>query len=336
MPPPVIKSRTISAVEDKRVSLAGVPFSRSFANNVPGWTKLRIGLLLEINGGAGTITDPTFWIGLSHGSAARNLLTDAMVHWVGLRTTGSWLYYVGTSYGGPPEFYSYNWQLLKIVNNAGTYISPNIIDSGAYHSITISAGNRTMFFLDITKDTPSAGIYTIEVPLYRLIDQSAVDVSLANFNAQMALPTPSFASHRGTGDLPPPVYPVAQTIAVDETADGALDHINIGWTEISPQIEICALKIVVLQTVPPPPPTTYYNTEQTATCPFGPPSVIPAGTYSSLVSQATADQIAYDAAVAACSGGPAGPAYDDCESYSDGAAVSGLNGGTGYTGPYVT
>lgn len=124
------------------------------------------------------------------------------------------------------------------------------------------------------------------------------------------------AGYTGT----PVVVPAGAYVSVVSQADANNQAIMAG-TE---QLQCTALPV-------------FYNVIYTASCSVGfhgTPVTIPAGTYSSLISQADADAQAVAAANAAlvCT---ADMIYDSFESYSDGVVVNGLNGGDGWDGAYV-
>lgn len=224
-----ILSRTISAVVDKRIVLSNSQFARPFS--ISSWATLRIGIRWITNNTAATITTPRFYIGLSSGST--NLIMDATTdNWCGIATQGSWSYYAGGFPAAPVEYFGYNMRATKRV---GSTLTDNSSSSTPDASVPADAttADRTILFVDITKGSPN---YTFLVRKYRNVDAPSVDISAADFLTKMGEPTPTATSH-GLG--------TAKTLAVDETT-GVFNHVNIGWDQASPTIEICDLAVAKL------------------------------------------------------------------------------------------
>lgn len=226
-----IKTRTFSSVQDNRVVLSNSQFARPF--NIPTWTTLRIALRLNMNNTASDLANAFFYVGLSSGSA--NKIMDATTtNWIGVKSNQAslpWTYYGGS----PVEYYGPSFRSTKRVNTTTTD-NATAITTGIKFALPADASlaKRVLMFVDISKDTPGAGTYTINIPLYFSSDAaSVVDASVADFITQSEASTPAFANH---------IAGTSRTLAADESA-GAFNHINIGWDQTTPTIEICDHKI---------------------------------------------------------------------------------------------
>lgn len=223
----VIKERTISAVVDKRIQHVNSNWARPWPLSIgTSWTKIRVGVrAIMDNTGANLSSTPRFAIGVCSGST--NLLFDATTtHFVGWQSSSAtWVYAAG-----PPIVYSFDVVAIKRV--AAVTTSTAAISVGSSIAGDPTTTNRGMFFCDITKGSPN---FTIDI--FSHTTAAAGDVTLADFLAQVPLAVPVFAGHNFGG---------AQPLAVDEGADGTLDHVLVGWDRAAPVLEICDMAIVRL------------------------------------------------------------------------------------------
>lgn len=222
--------RTISGTDDKRVSLANSNFARPFTI-ASGWTTLRIALrMIANNNGANITGTPRFYVGLCSGSS--NIIMDATTtHWAGAIQNAATLTYAA----GPPARYTGTVvRPAKRVAAVLTVGGSDIHSAGTagYHCDPTQA-QRFLFFCDITVGSPN---YTFNV--YTLISPTVSgDITLTQFNDLCQLTLPVVGNH-GFGS--------ARTLAVDPGADGALNHVNIGWDRSVPTLEICDIALVKL------------------------------------------------------------------------------------------
>ena len=221
-----ILARTISSVADKRIVLSNSQFGR--AHGIATWTQLRIGLRLIMGTTGANIVGPFFYVGLCSGTT--NMIMDPTTdNWCGIRNTGDLLY----DSNGPPNLYHANGRATKRV---GSTITDNATCIGnmsiCNNAIAAVISGHTAMFVDITKGSPN---YTFNI-FSKTVNANPVSITQADFLGQLAVATPSLTQHAsGT----------AKTLAVDEST-GAFTHINIGWDQAAPTIEICDLAVVRL------------------------------------------------------------------------------------------
>lgn len=223
--------RTISSVDDKRIVLGNEQIARllEIADN---WTKLRIGLLWSINASATVSSSPRFAIGVCNGTA--NLYGSASTnHFVGVFPNISSFSYTS----GPPAY------LLTSVVKPRKRVGTTNTDSGSgiispYMSAA-PASIRSAFYLDIEKGSPN---YTFQVGAPDTTGAAQTDITWAKFLEGMEIGMADMGSWTtGYADGN------AQTVAVDEDADGVLNALNIYWNRDSPTIEVSGLAYARLE-----------------------------------------------------------------------------------------
>lgn len=202
------------------------------------WSQLRVGVRVRACSGASPIPygdglTPRFGVGLCASTGAvftRNMVAG---HWVGIITTGaSW----AVTIQGSDEY------SLGFVTSAPAKKVDGTLTVGTNFANTPSVGGGeeptttftfpVLYFVDITKGSPnySMKLFSIGNPA------NGGGQSRAQFLEQMVLPTPALVNY---------LYSTAQTIAVDESADGTLDSINI-FNELPVELEILDLGLVRL------------------------------------------------------------------------------------------
>lgn len=217
----VIKERTISAATERAIQMANSQWARTLTIGTT-WNVLRVGVRMHMATiGANLTGTPRLFIGMCAGTT--NIFGDATTtHAVGMVTNAS----VWTDNAGGGYFDASFFSPAKRVGSTlstGTAFGQTLIAAPA------SAANRNLFFIDITKGSPNFS--------FRHFGQATgvtTDVSAATFLTQMESVTPSLANHTFYG---------AQTLAVDETADGFLDSVCIAFDRVSTPIEICDLAV---------------------------------------------------------------------------------------------
>lgn len=229
-----ILSRTFSAIEDKRILLSNSQFARPFS--LPGWSKLRIAMRLNMRNTGADLADPFFYVGICSGST--NKIMDATTtNWVGVKSnqgSSQWRYWPAN----PIEYYAPRFRATRRVGSTTTDNNADITN-GATWALPADATleKRVMMFVDISRDTPAPGTYTIDMPIYySSVPTTVSDVSVADFLTQSVAASPAYSTH--TSGVP-------RTLVVDE-APGVFNHVNIGWDQVTPIIEICDLRVVKL------------------------------------------------------------------------------------------
>lgn len=193
------------------------------------WTKMRVAARLCIRDQGVNLTGtPRLALGLCSGST-NTFGAATTTHFVGVVTNNATL----TRNAGPPVYYSgLNLAACKRVGSTLTTNASAINGGGSFMFAQPADGYRTLFFVDIEKGSPN---YTMNA-FYRNSSTGA-DVSADDFLYYAQLDTPSLTGYN---------FGTARTVAVDEGADGTLDHVNPAWSMASPQIEISDLAIVKL------------------------------------------------------------------------------------------
>jgi hypothetical protein len=186
-----------------------------------GWSKVRVGVRLQIDGTGANITTPTFALGLCSGTT--NIFGDATVtHFVGFADILTWTVSSG--------WYPISVKPSKKVGSTltqGTALGSPVI----WGNLGTDPARHSLWFVDITKGSPN---YTINGFFRTALSVS--DPTASDFLTQMALVTPSLSNHAVGTD---------QTIAVNEGTDGTLDSINLFWSGI-PNIEVSDFGFSVL------------------------------------------------------------------------------------------
>lgn len=187
--------------------------------------------------GANVTSTPRFYFGISSGRS--NVLLDATVtHWLGVVTVNTFR----RVSAGPPAYYDLAnntgqpWYPGKYINT--TLTTGTGLGAGSYNAFLFDSttANRAVMFLDITKGSPNFSIALLcnAAPAGT---QSASDVDLATYTAQVALSSPAFTNH---------IQFSTQTLAIDEATNGYFDGYNIAWDRTNPNIEISDLAVVRL------------------------------------------------------------------------------------------
>jgi hypothetical protein len=208
-----------------------------FARPIPfgtNWNKIRIGVRWHMIATANITGTPRLAIGVCSGST--NILGDAScTHFVGTRqveTTWTWV-------DATPDRIWCNgstWENLKMVGTTptlGTSLGLNAVTwgMGAGNAAAIAA-DRSIFFLDITKGSPN---YTLQIFGLSGVHTTAItDISHETLLIKMEEAVPVLTNYQ---------HATARTLAVDEGANGVLDHINIMWDRSTPRVEICDIAI---------------------------------------------------------------------------------------------
>lgn len=227
----VIKLRTISAVDDKRIQLANSNFARPLPTSLVGaWSKIRVGVrCIMDNTGANLVSTPRFFVGLCSGSS--NLFLDATTtHAVGLVSDdATWTYAAG-----PPIRYGAlnSFRCGKRVGS--TLTTGSAPQTGLQMFADPATANRFMIFVDIQTGSPN---YTFGAFLHT--GTTTDDITTTMLLNDMPLTTPSRTNHsfNGVG---------TQTLAVNEGTDGVLNHVHVAWDRATPVIEICDLVVARL------------------------------------------------------------------------------------------
>lgn len=221
-------------MDDKRIVLMNSQFGR--AHGVGTWTKLRIGLRMIMNNTGANITGtPRFYVGLCSGTT--NMIMDATTNnWCGVATaSATWEYTAG-----PPKVYTGSGSVVlraaKRVGSTYTENATQLNDQGAWAvQADATLANRFLHFIDITKGSPN---YTFDAAFMRTNTGTLLDSSLATFLSQVVLDPPNAQGGHTAANTP-------LTLAVDESG-GTFTHVNIGWNQATPTIEICDLAVVKL------------------------------------------------------------------------------------------
>lgn len=222
----VILTRTVSAAQDNRIVLSNSRFVRELPIGTT-WNKLRIAFRWDIRStGVNVVGTPRFAVGLCSGST--NVMGDATTtHYIGMRSgAATWTFAAGRY-----AFGANCWFPIKKVGTTVTQgTSHTATNTSAGNGAAAATADRTVFFVDITKGSPN---YTFNV--FNSTEPNVADVSETVFLAQAEIEAAVLANH---------AFRTAQTVAVDEGTDGALDHINFHWNRTLPELEISDIALV--------------------------------------------------------------------------------------------
>lgn len=177
--------------------------------------------------GATLTGTPVFSVGLCSGDT--NIFGDlTTTHWVGVKTTGA----TWPRLTGPPTGYQvFPAQSGKTIGTTFTSAA-NWLSVSGYILSDVAGGNRSCWFVDITKGSPD---YTIRG--YARINGTASDISLATMQAQIAIDAATMTDHALAN---------IGTVAVDEATNGTLDHVCFSWNRATPEIEISDHGVFIL------------------------------------------------------------------------------------------
>lgn len=216
-------TNVITRFSDKRFSLASGYLTREL-DIVGEWSRIRIGILVQLNGAA-TIPGISFFLGLCSGINDGYGGIVHPVHAVGAAvgpTTGTTWTFSGITFTGLSLFAHTN------VNGTRAFGGVNLAAPVIYDTTSLV---RSLMFLDITKGTPN---YT-----FQMFSRTAagVDATETDFVTQMQAAVPAFAGHATAA---------SQVLAVNETTNGNLDCFNIQWGHSQSPLEISALGVYVV------------------------------------------------------------------------------------------
>lgn len=212
-----------SDVSDMVAAISGSSFRRELGFGT-AWTRLRVGVRMSFKCQQanffeyGTGITPRFGIGLSQGSTSVFRRATAG-HWFGAITTGAvWTVNPAGSPGAGAFNFSFGTMApAKKVGStltAGTNFAQSVAVGGGYQDFPTIFTNQVYIFVDITKGSPnySFRVFTIANPA------NGGNQDRATWLSQMQLSTPTQINYS---------FQAAQTVAVDEGADGVADSINI-------------------------------------------------------------------------------------------------------------
>ncbi len=227
-----IVSRTISAVVDKRASMTNATWVRPIPFGT-SWTKLRLGIRMQMTDTGSGLTSAQFFMGVCSGST--NIFGDeTTTHACGWRSTGVWT----RETSGSAVHYHPTGGTMKPTKRVGSTIT----DGTAFFPVTACRFNaraaseiaaRTVIFVDVLKGSPN---FTFQ--LFGYTDSTAEqDVSRDTFLVEVARAIPSISNYTQSA---------TQTLAVNE-ADGSLNHVGIHWDQSVPMMELCDIAVSRLQ-----------------------------------------------------------------------------------------
>lgn len=219
----VILQRVIGGNAQKRLVLSNSQAARPLIVGST-WNELRIGIRWHMrDSGANIVGNPQFFLGLSAGSAVGQQWGDATTaHAVGVNTNAATWTRNADRYvvSGVGNFFPAK-RVGSTITRGTTLETAWCIGNGA----AAATADRTLLFAQILKGSPN-----FSFRLFYRSNTAPVDISQALFLEQMqVLGTPVVTDH---------VFSAAQTLAVDEGVNGALNHVHVMWAVPTPEIEI--------------------------------------------------------------------------------------------------
>lgn len=190
------------------------------------WNVVRVGVLWAVRQDSLGSISPSFALGLCSGTS--NVYGDATTtHFVGVTSSGgTWDYD-----GGAGNGFGYNGIIrpskkVGVTQSNGT----NLVTNHAIYFRTDSATNlRRVTFVEITKGSPN---YSFK--LFYSNDGALNDYSVTNLKTVMETTSPSLTNH---------LFSSAQTLAVDEGADGTLNAAQFYWNLSTSNLEADAFMV---------------------------------------------------------------------------------------------
>jgi len=224
---------TISTLSgENRIILGAGQFARQpLFMQSSSWTKMRIGMRLCMSDAGADATSCSFHVGICHNNSS--IFGDAGAspqHFIGANFVGNFNTFVratsptryGCSFVAGEEWL--NGVLLVGDGGAGD-LEPSTWVIGA------SDTNRTLMFLDITKNV---GGWKLNI--FRNTSTSVTDVDKATFDSVVTTESAVLTGHSFAGE---------QTWGhVDETTNGAFNHVNLSWNHNTPVFKISDLTLV--------------------------------------------------------------------------------------------
>jgi hypothetical protein len=220
-----ITSRTIGGAGDQRIQLSNSYFARPFVPPT-GWAQLRLAFRFAFTDlGSGPASTPEFAFGFC--SAGTNIYKAATTdHFVGVKSTSSsWVRETGWSRYDNPEvtFQPFKRIVTTDTNGSGTQSMGMPFNITAAHAV---------IFLDLVKGSPN---YTMKLFAPSYSTGAMADVTLATFNAQALLLSPTITQHAQKTD---------RTLAVDEATNGTLNHVNFLWSRSDFLLEVSEISVL--------------------------------------------------------------------------------------------
>lgn len=207
--------------EKEVVSTAGYFARKPITGIFSSWTTLRVALFLKINDTGATIVAPRLAFGLCSGTSA--IPGDASVtHFCGMKTNGS-------NWSRLTAAVRYNYSNFALPTK--TVATTDTVGTSFSNTSVLHTTALSMLFVDITKGSPN---YSLKLFHFTNASGTAPVCTLSDFNTQSVSTTPAFTGH---------AFTAAQTVAVDETADGAFDAACFWWNQVSPTIQIASWRV---------------------------------------------------------------------------------------------
>lgn len=237
-----IVSKTVGDETGNRASIANGYIVRPHGQG-NDWTRMRIGVRLQMNNTAANLTNPSLFVGLCSGTSSAVGATTPLFglgHW---RVNETWTY-AGASGGNMTRYVAGNgngWGAVagRVVNGTqNLYRGCNDGSDTSAFGADDTAPSRRMFFVNIKK---SGNNFVQPWAFYPNGIAESPDVTQADFITQMKFVgvnyTNTFSNHRQC-------YTDNSTAYV--TNANPLDCVNIWWNFSTPQIQILEIAAYVL------------------------------------------------------------------------------------------
>lgn len=218
----------------KRLVLANSYVARQF--NVGTWTRLRIGMWASWMGPNTMVGAPRFVMGLSAGAV--NVYPNNC-HFVGLRTNTvqTFSYQTGYLNLSLDTTSAGRAQLMKRVGAVESY------GAASNNTITLYLQGGSGFtnqhaFFGLEYEKTAGTTWTLR-PCAMTVNTSVYTMTETEFLSVMEVGYNALSGNHG-------YFRAAETITVDEGADGVLDSINLSWDRTAQTIEILGLGVTRL------------------------------------------------------------------------------------------
>lgn len=220
----------------KRLSLANSYIARQF--NVGAWTRLRIGIWFSAMGPNTMLGGPRFVMGISAGAV--NVYPNNC-HFAGIRSNNSapWTFNSGYVSSGATTGATGRWQLMKRVGAVESYGADSNNTIALYFQGGSTFVNQHMC-MGVEYEKTSGTTWTLR-PWAMTANTSVYVSSESEFLTLMEVQYGQMATAANHG-----YYRTAETLTVDEGADGTLDSINVSWDRSAQTIELLGVGVTRL------------------------------------------------------------------------------------------
>lgn len=226
----VIVSRTIGAEVDQRIAIINGELLRKIAI-LDTWAVMRIAIRYMLNGTAAVTGNPNMFLGMTHDQDLGYLSANPP-HAVGIHTGAT------SSITYSSSMFGVTWRGTKKVAgvSTGTVTDATAFASNALGYTPGDVLKRGMVVLEITKGSPN---FSLQVA--HCVNSGSANVDITQAQMLTAIESSTMAGAATAWSLDGAITNIV-TLAVDETTDGVLNAICVGWDRSVPQMELSEIR----------------------------------------------------------------------------------------------